>query len=298
MQECFTQLKSLHGKEEGDASGLNQAFDRFVALESKRNLSTALQRVLRHRTFNGKNMSQWDLLSIATHCVREVQKKGNVWCDSFKAVNMHPHHTLQLKGWLQKIEKVLIKGEQYSDEGHITPISLLPVWYQNWPAEKKKLAIATIDEGGGWSSPTCVRALCSACGLDAVDLQAYISCYFVEKYANEGPPTFSESDLEDALPASLKKAQTACRQTILEHDAFTLHPKRMLPSPTDCQEARLKKNEELFKHMCRRRARLADPSKVYVIRSLTLTLSLKNPNPKLLHLSSFIFVPSFIADCL
>jgi hypothetical protein len=52
---------------------------------------------------------------------------------------MHPHHTLQLKGWLQKIEKVLIKGEQYSDEGHITPIR-----------------------------------------LDAVDLQAYISCYFVE----------------------------------------------------------------------------------------------------------------------
>ncbi len=94
-------------------------------------------------------MSQWDLLSIAMHCVREVQKKENVWCDSFKAVNMHPHHTLQLKGWLQKIEKVLIKGEQYSVEGHITPISLLPVWYQNWPAEKKKLAMATLTKEVG-----------------------------------------------------------------------------------------------------------------------------------------------------
>ena len=116
-----------------------------------------------------------------------------------------------------------------------------------------------------------MRALCAACGLDGVDLQAYISCYFVEKYANERPPTFSESDLEDALPASLKKAQTACRENIKEHDAFVLRPKRMLPCPTDSKETGLKKNEELFKHLCRRRARLAESSTVNMIKYL-LTL--------------------------
>jgi len=115
-------------------------------------------------------MTQWDLLLLSVHCVREVMKTGNVWKDSFKAVNMHPNHTLPLKAWLKKLEPVLRKGKQCGDEGDTSPESVLPDWHKKWPQEKKDLAMRTIDEGGGWSDPSCLSALTSVCGLEMGDL--------------------------------------------------------------------------------------------------------------------------------
>lgn len=87
-----------------------------------------LDLVMRHRVF-GPHMDQWDLLLIALHCSKVLRRRQNVWIDSFKAVNMHPDHRLDVEGWLKKISDFLARGSAYADEGKILPADVLPEWY-------------------------------------------------------------------------------------------------------------------------------------------------------------------------
>ena len=125
--------------EETDSSHVAQAFDQMVALECKRNLRDTLATVTRHRIFSSQ-MTQWELLVIAAHCVRKVMEDPNVWVASFRKVNMHPHYRKDLRGWFSMIESHIRKGEAYQDEGEIDPRDLLPKWYQQWDTAKKAAA--------------------------------------------------------------------------------------------------------------------------------------------------------------
>ena len=84
--EIFAAHKILVMKEEVDTSHVNQAYDQRVAKTDKMYMRSALQAVA---PTVGRSMNQWILITIANDA--QICIKKEVWIDSLKKVNMHPH---------------------------------------------------------------------------------------------------------------------------------------------------------------------------------------------------------------
>ena len=122
-----------HQIEEGDASQVNQPFDRHAAKHSKATAREILPLVVRHKVFGPtEHLDQWQLLVIAAHCVRELMADPDIWTRSFIATNLHPLHRVSFDDWIVKIKDFITRGGSYEDEGEITHESLLPEWRRNW----------------------------------------------------------------------------------------------------------------------------------------------------------------------
>lgn len=79
-QVALRRAKIIHLIEEGDSSQINQPFDRYAARHSKATAREVLPLVIRHKVFGTtEHLDQWQLLTIAAHCVRELIKDPDIW---------------------------------------------------------------------------------------------------------------------------------------------------------------------------------------------------------------------------
>ena len=235
-QQVFRDHKIMLIIEEGDSSHCNQAFDRAVAKHGKSVMRASLDITTRHRVFSGQ-VDQYGLLLIALGGIRRLKEDPDIIRSSFKSVNMLFSCRLGLEQWLKKISGFLIGGAKFQDEGVVTPRSLLPEWYTQWPEERKQGALDIVSNGNGWTDVEMVKALRDYTGLGLQDLAAYQTCWFVE---TSGP------SIEDIDPVTAPaRAQTVNPNSDLS--VFSLKPKGLT-------------GPELFSHMVKFRLRMARPT--------------------------------------
>ena len=98
--EIFAAHNILVMKEEADRSHVNQAYDKRVAKADKMYMGSALKSV---SPTVGRSMNQWILIAIAIDSQNRIKKE--VWIDSFKKVNMHPHTRVSFDKWLKVLDK-------------------------------------------------------------------------------------------------------------------------------------------------------------------------------------------------
>lgn len=149
---------------------------------------------------------------------------------------MHPDYRLSFDAWIQKISDFITRGGSYEDEGEITPASLLPDWYRNWPPERKRVAKALIDKHG-WDNASVLRTLCKKTCMPENDLPAYQTVYFVESDRGQDACT------EPPIQTISNKIVVDPNRSLL---TFQLHPAGVT-------------GKDLFEHMCRFRSRRMNP---------------------------------------
>ena len=93
--------KILSVKEEGDASSINQAYDKDVAKTDKKVQRETLSVV--HELEGSNNcITQWHLLICGLAAVRYTATHRHIWENSFIAVNLHPpQHMISFEEWCQ-----------------------------------------------------------------------------------------------------------------------------------------------------------------------------------------------------
>ena len=106
--KIFAAYKILVMKEETGISHVNQAYDQRFAKADKFYMRSALQAVA---PTVGRSTNQWILITIAIDAQISIEKE--VWIDSFKKVNMHPHNRVSYK-WLEVLDKRgFLSAEQF-----------------------------------------------------------------------------------------------------------------------------------------------------------------------------------------
>ena len=81
--------KIIRVKEEGDSSSVNQAYDKFVAKNDKREHRMTLGTL---REIQGANniFNQRQMVHCGLSAIRVTTADPDIWINSFKAVNLHP----------------------------------------------------------------------------------------------------------------------------------------------------------------------------------------------------------------
>ena len=223
--EIYNSHKILLLKEEGDASHVNQAYDQHVAKADKRSMRGSLT-FLRSSTRLTKNVVDgWQLVHVALAAVRELD--AQLWIDSFRKVNLHPHHRVDFAEWCKTIDHYLQGGQSFKVEAQLDEYALLPSFWHGMEPEEKKLAMSILERHQSTFSVACVRALHSELHVPLADMQNLRVC--LELAEND------RSHLDRRLPekraaADEPEAITAARTTVTDLDAglrsFCLHPKR------------------------------------------------------------------------
>ena len=98
--EIFAAHKILVMKEEADTSHVNQVFDQRVSKADKMYIRSALQALV---PIVGRSINQWVLIAISIDAQNCIKKE--VWIDSFKKVNMHPHTRVSIDKWFEVLDK-------------------------------------------------------------------------------------------------------------------------------------------------------------------------------------------------
>lgn len=205
-QKIFLERRIYFLVEEGDTSHVVQPFDRDVAKSGKAASRDIFNELLAADAV-GVSASQPELVAVAIHTYKHVRDKykgkRNVWFKSFKASNLHPFHRVGLSDWIVKIKSFLDAGSTFIDEGDVTPRSLLPEWYIQWPADRKREALAIADliseSPCGWADTDLVGTLITATEMSPSNLASYLQCYFVECADRGAPESCNEPDPSEEL---------------------------------------------------------------------------------------------------
>ena len=111
--KTFTDNKIRYVKEEGVTIHFNHLYDQCRAVEYK-NVSRQMID-LAHGKVHDK-ISQWHLIGIL--CVGIKYCKETTWVNSFKTVNIHPHHCFSFEEWVHCISSYLKTGEKNFHHKH------------------------------------------------------------------------------------------------------------------------------------------------------------------------------------
>ena len=93
--------KILAVKEEGEASHVNQAYDKFVAKEDKTLKRECLAILRNAKDMNGGVIDQWGLVHTVLYMLRV--HKSSTWTRSFHAVNLDPRTRVSFADWCKKL---------------------------------------------------------------------------------------------------------------------------------------------------------------------------------------------------
>ena len=136
-------------KEEGDASSINQAYDKDVAKTDKKVQRETLSVV--HELEGSNNcITQWHLLICGLSAVRYTAAHRHIWENSFIAVNLHPQHMISFEEWCQRISPKMMSADSYelTRKENVDPYHLLPALWQAMTPENKRMAVRIVESHG------------------------------------------------------------------------------------------------------------------------------------------------------
>jgi len=134
--QTYYDAKVLVLKEGADSSHVNQAYDRDVAKEDKKNMRWALNH-LRSTMKYGVTLDQWALVNVGLAAVRELGK--DTWLRSFSAVNLHPGTRKPFPEWIKTIQSRIEAGMEFKTETAsecAVVYKILPPWWHGTPADE------------------------------------------------------------------------------------------------------------------------------------------------------------------
>ena len=140
--EIFDAHKILVMKEEVDMSHVNQSYDQRVAKADKIYMRSALQAV---SPTVGRSMNQWILIAIAIDAQNRIKKE--VWIDSFKKVNMHPHTRVSFDKWLEVLDKRGFLSADQFFENRNSSYDKIPACWKKLTVDHSQELIQIIGEG-------------------------------------------------------------------------------------------------------------------------------------------------------
>ena len=97
--QIYYDHKILLGKEEGNSSQVNQAYDKFVAKCDKLDMRELLGILRKSTTITRGVVDQWGLVHVGLGALRECTVK--TWTDSFQACNLDPSTRVSFEDWLK-----------------------------------------------------------------------------------------------------------------------------------------------------------------------------------------------------
>ena len=93
------------------------------------------------------HIDQWVLVLVGLSMIRDCDSR-DVWESSFIAVNMHPHHRVNLEDWLEKIAPDVRAAAKFEKE-HVDYNSLLPRVWKEQSEVKRQTWMKMIEDRDG-----------------------------------------------------------------------------------------------------------------------------------------------------
>jgi len=125
--------KVLTGKEEGNSSHVNQAYDQDVAKKDKAAAEEALGFLKNDLCikYNG-HIDAYALLQVSLYAIRSTTPK--MWQSSFRRVNLQPSTRRPFKEWCAEISEALDTGSNFKmEEFAVDSYLALPTWWKQFP---------------------------------------------------------------------------------------------------------------------------------------------------------------------
>ena len=171
--------KMLVGKEEGDSSDVNQAYDRDAALSGKGGLREYLG-FLRNATSVSRGIvDQWGLVHVMVQSILDCT--AQIWETSYIKTNLHIKARVSFEMWLKRIQPHLQAGATFKFETLQEKYWLLPsLWHGMLPCERQAV-IKVIDEHSSSYTMECVQDLKTKCHIAPADMQKIRLCYDLSK---------------------------------------------------------------------------------------------------------------------
>ena len=129
-------------KEEGDASSINQAYDKLVTRSDKRKQRDSLG-FLRQLKGSNNFIDQWCLIHVSLTAVCYTKKHGVLWINSFVALNLHPRFMLAFEDWFKNISPFMMASDLFNlvMQSNVDEYHLLPALWQAMSTEHKGKAV-------------------------------------------------------------------------------------------------------------------------------------------------------------
>ena len=171
--------RMMMGKEEGDSSDTNQAYDRDAALSDKAGLREYLGFLRSATSVSRGVVDQWGLVHVMVQSILGCTEE--IWETSFIKTNLHIKARVSFEEWLKRIEAHLQAGATFKFETLKEKFWLLsPLWHGMSPDERRA-TIKVIDEHHASFTVECVQDLKSKCHIAPADMQKIRVAYDVSK---------------------------------------------------------------------------------------------------------------------
>ena len=192
--------RMLMGKEEGDTSDIDQAYDRDAALSDKSGLREYLSFLRSATSVSRGVVDQYGLVHVMVQAI--LGCTDDIWETSFIKTNLHIKARVSFEEWIRRIESHLQAGATFKFETLEEKFWLLsPLWHGMSPDERRA-TIKVIDEHHASFTIECVQDLRSKCHIAPADMQKIRVAYDISK---EIP---SSIDITDAVrPTSVAEAE-------------------------------------------------------------------------------------------
>lgn len=246
--------KILSIKEEGDASTINQAYDRDAAKSDKRVQRLSVTYLQHDPVLKRNIVSQWDLLCCGLAAVRHTRDNPDIWAGSFLSVDLTPSKRSPFKDWCKRIERFMMAGDGYDlvsqNDYAFDEYTLLPERWQAMTEEEKTSAVNIVKKynHNAWGLECC-RELMHCLKVRLTDIPTFQPAIFL---AIDNPSHLSRGLVNEAPKQTEEQAEAAI--TIAEVEANRKKANHGL----DMLVARPPgmKGIELFDHMISHRQRL------------------------------------------
>ena len=195
-----------------------------VAKEDKRHMRSALAFLRATSTLTKAVVDGWQLVLVGLACVRDL--KSETWIESFKAVNLHPHHRVPFEDWCKRIAHHLQGGQSFKSEKVLDTYLMLPSFWHGMEIAEKKSAVSILATHEGKYSVACVRELHMKLHVPLSEMQNLRVCL---ELAEENPSHLERGVPDKPVgeePAAVTSAKAGLADINEGLNSFLLHPKK------------------------------------------------------------------------
>ena len=166
----------------------------------------------------------WQLVLVGLACVRTLEPE--TWIESFKIVNLHPHHRVPFADWCTRIAHHLQGGLTFKSEQVLDSYLMLPSFWHGMETAEKKSALSILTANKGEYSVACVRELHTKLHMPLTEMQNLRVCLELAadnpSHLERGAPSKPVGE----VPAAVTAAKAGLADINKGLTSFLLHPKK------------------------------------------------------------------------
>ena len=220
-------------KEKADSSHVNQPYDQHRALADKKAFRLAMDMI----RLTGKASQQLMVASI----IEAIKANTTAWSDSFKKVNLHPHHRKPLAGYLEEIAKKCTSEDSKKTFDEATKNKMLfyslPDFFQYMSVEQRNQFVSLLDKTNGIFSTVLVKELMQKFSI--ITLNDVVNLSMVYFSVKEFPWLLDYDEIHSSSCDDQPESENLCEQAA-RNGKETLHSYTLLPKHIVSKEEKLR----------------------------------------------------------